>query len=269
VFVRRIRSNLNCTDTDSFLTIRAIRINFNNQSGLLGTFTPQQLYQATISDGGINNLTWGEFTGAILSCYGGNPGVVTDSSGYNAWPYTQYSGVGAGTFTSQGATGLRLVPTTGTILSLAFGSTIALPEEYYAPGSIGQFSLQVQVDVANLTKDTWTNYELVVAVQNPGVIITDRGSSSTFVGLLTKDAVLQTKDESEHITLAHAHHIVGGSIWSKGLNALRWVHDRISPTKEWIKNHINHPVANKAVEIAEKLGYGMSGGTSKLQNRLM
>jgi phosphatidylserine/phosphatidylglycerophosphate/cardiolipin synthase-like enzyme len=34
------------------------------------------------------------------------------------------------------------------------------------------------VDVANFTKDTWSNnYELVVLVENPGVLITDRGSA--------------------------------------------------------------------------------------------
>jgi hypothetical protein len=61
IFVRRTRQNLTCCDTDSYLTIKNIRVNFNNNSGLLSTFTPEQLYLSTITDGGIKNLTWDEF----------------------------------------------------------------------------------------------------------------------------------------------------------------------------------------------------------------
>ena len=142
------------------------------------------------------------------------------------------------------------------------------------PGSIGQFNLQVSVDVANLTKDIWSNYELVVLVQNPGVLITDRGSSSTFCGLLSKDAILQTKDETEHVTLAYAKHMVGGSIWHHAMNGMRWLHNHgVTAAKNFLREHVNHPIANKAVEIAEKLGYGHTGGGmsggNKLANRLL
>ena len=59
VFVRRVKDNaLDCTCTDSYLTIQNIRVNFNNQSGLLATFNQQQLYDSTIGTGGIRNLTW-------------------------------------------------------------------------------------------------------------------------------------------------------------------------------------------------------------------
>ena len=125
--------------------------------------------------------------------------------------------------------------------------------------------------MANLTKDVRSNYELVLLVENPGVLITDRGSSSTFVGLLTKDAVLQTKDSSDHVTLGYARHMVGGAWHHSALNGLRWLHNHgISAAKNWVKDHINHPIANKAVEVASALGYGQTGGANnRLQSRLM
>ena len=249
-------------------------MNFNNQSGLLSTFTQQQLYEATTTTGGVKTLTWEEFAGVSISA-GAGPTAYTPGSGvYSSVPYSRYAGRAAGALNANSPAGIRLVPTTGSILSLAFGSCIQIPEEYYSVGSIGQFNLQVTVTVANLTKDVWSNYELVVVVQNPGVLITDRGSGSTFIGLLTKDAVLKTKNSPDHVTLAYAKHMVGGSWAHHAMNGLRWLHNHgISAAKNWVKEHVNHPVANTGVKIAEALGYGHTGGGmaggSKLQNRLM
>ena len=150
-----------------------------------------------------------------------------------------------------------------------------IPEPYYVPSSIGQFNLQVTVNVVNMTKDTWSNCELVALVDNPGVLITDRGSSSTFVGLTTKDAALSTMDSSDHVTLAYAKHMVGGSVFHSALNGLRWLHSHgITKAKEFLRDHANHPIANKAVDVATALGYGYTGGGStggagKLHSRLM
>ena len=69
--------------------------------------------------------------------------------------------------------------------------------------------------------------------------------------------------------------MVGGSIWHSALHGMRWLHDHgISAAKNWLKDHVNHPIANKAVEVASALGYGhtgggMAGGNNKLHNRLM
>ena len=69
------------------------------------------------------------------------------------------------------------------------GRTTQLPQEFDAPGNIGQFSLQVICAAANQHKYAWNanEYELVVLVFNPGVLITQQGSSSTYIGLLSKE----------------------------------------------------------------------------------
>jgi hypothetical protein len=47
----------------------------------------------------------------------------------------------------------------------------------------------------------------------------------------------------------------------------------ITKAKEFLKNHVNHPIANTAVRAAEALGYGQTGGGhvlgGKLQSKLM
>lgn len=63
----------------------------------------------------------------------------------------------------------------------------------------------------------------------------------------------------------------GGGFGHHVMSGLRWLHNHgISAAKNFLANHINHPIANKAVEVANTLGYGMSGGKgNNLQSRLM
>ena len=61
---------------------------------------------------------------------------------------------GSGTHTRE--LGLKVIhykqiPTTGTVLVLDMGRSIQLPQEFDAPGNIGQFSLQVIVDAVSYT----------------------------------------------------------------------------------------------------------------------
>ena len=85
---------------------------------------------------------------------------------YNGWQRNAYSGTGA----TADSLGFKQIPTTGTVLVLDMGRTIQLPQEFDAPGNIGQFSLQVICTAANQHKYVWNanEYELVVLVVNPG-----------------------------------------------------------------------------------------------------
>ena len=65
--------------------------------------------------------------------------------------------------------------------------------------------------------------------------------------------------------------LTGGSFLGSLKNAMHWVHSKITPMKNWVAQHIDHPIANKAVEVASALGYGMTGGKghNKLHDRLL
>ena len=74
---------------------------------------------------------------------------------------------------------------------LDMGQHANIVEDMYAPGCIGQFSFQIAVTCANYSAAAVTP-ELVVIAMNSGSFATERGTSSTYTALLTKEDVLKT-----------------------------------------------------------------------------
>ena len=98
-----------------------------------------------------------------------------------------------------------------------------------------------------------------------------QGSSSRYIGLLSKSDTLTSLEEPEFITHSHMQKLTGGSFLSSLKNAMHWVHSKITPVKEFLARRVDHPIANKAVEIATSLGYGYTGAAKHhiLHDRLM
>ena len=80
-----------------------------------------------------SNQTWDEFRGYA---YRGLPYQVPDES----------SGSGAGSY----------VPTCGSVLMLDMGTHVNIIEEFYSAGSIGNFTLQMQVEFENWSDGSCT-----------------------------------------------------------------------------------------------------------------
>ena len=121
IFLRR--KNRNWYNTDSFLAINNININWNNQTGLLSSFDQESLWRMSREAG--SNQSWDEFRG-----YAYRPSDVADE---------KTNGSGAGSFVS----------TCGSMLILNMGEHLNIVEDFYAAGSIGSFSLQVKVTARN------------------------------------------------------------------------------------------------------------------------
>ena len=102
---------MTCCDSDCYLTINNIRINFNNQAGRLSSMSQQQLYANSVLSG-LNNMSFDEFKGTTISVAGRGVGISA--------PVEPYSGLGA----SPGRAGIKQIPTTGSILVLNFGGVI-------------------------------------------------------------------------------------------------------------------------------------------------
>ena len=274
IFVRRVETNLNCCDTSSFLTITKCQINWNNQAGLLSTMTPEQLYKASLASG-LHNLTYDEFTGLTVS-------IAGDTQVINGQAYSQSRGplplVGAGANPSYGTAGtanyypfnpgFKYIPTTGTILCLSYADVIPIQEQYYAPGSIGQFNLQVTLDVVNNHSKQWDggSYELCIIPIMSGAWINERGTSSSFIGLLTKQDVLETL-EQEHYTQGQVRRLIGGSFMDRLKSGMSWLSSKLSPIKH-VLEHIPHEYAQKGAKVLDALGYSKYGHSNKLENRL-
>ena len=164
-------------------------MNFNNQAELLRSMNAEQLFRNPVQSG-LANMSWDEFCGSVMSCCGNKIGTSTSGT------RSAFTGVGANEISRTGTSnpGIQYVPTTGTLLVLNFGEIIQLAEEYYAPGSLGTFNLQVTVQVQNNQNETWTkeSYELLIMTMNSGVFVNERGTSSTVLSLLTKQDVLDS-----------------------------------------------------------------------------
>ena len=51
VRARKIQSSLDCPEPGTYLVMKNLRINFNNQAGILSTYTPEQSYDASVQSG--------------------------------------------------------------------------------------------------------------------------------------------------------------------------------------------------------------------------
>jgi hypothetical protein len=212
---------------DAFLCIRGISINFNNQSGILASATTQDLYRYSVENG--SNQSWYEFSG-----YANVPDNASGSG--------------------------RRIPTSGSLLVLEFGKDIQLTEDYYASGSLGNFNLQVNLQVVNQYPYAITP-EIVLITMNSGLFVNERGTSSTYTGILTKQDVLEASAQ-EPMYQSSVKRMVGGGF----LDSLKSVAGKVLPHllkhgKEALGKS-DHPVAKLAHSALGAMGYGSSGGGS-------
>lgn len=160
----------NVTSTDSRMPISRISLNWNNSSGILSSANQEKLWLMSVEAG--CNQSWYEFSGKAYTYKPSNPVVTTTLS----------------------------VPLAGGFLVLDFAKHIQLTEDYYAPGSIGQFSLQAQLTFENHTADAINpgDYEIITYVINSGVWVTERGTCSQYTAILTKQDVLDAASKKPY-----------------------------------------------------------------------
>jgi hypothetical protein len=208
---------------DVALPITQVAIQFNNNAGILSTATQGNLWQMS-RDNGITS-TW-----------------------------TDWVGVGVcGSTSAQGGT-ISLQPTVGSYLCLEFGKDIQLTEDFYAAGSLGNFNLQVNVTVQNNTlyainASGAPELEVVLITMNSGVFVNERGTSSTYTGILTKQDVLEASQQ-DHYTYNDIERMVGGGV----MGFLKSVGKKVvSKAKSHLQEH-GADYANMAKEHAMKVG---------------
>jgi len=164
-------TTLTPSDADTFMVIQGISINFNNNAGILSSASMADLYRYSVEAGCTQS--WSEWCGQVFEGSGLNNTVQTISS----------AGVA--------------VATVGSVLCLDFARHIQLIEDYYAPGSLGNFQIQFNLNVFNQSASSITP-ELVVVTVNSGVFVTERGQSSVYTGILTKQDVLEASQQDPY-----------------------------------------------------------------------
>ena len=181
IYVRKLPTD-SSAEPDVALPLGKISINFNNNSGILASAEPVQLWQ-----------------------------MARDNGLTSSW--VEYSGYG-NTLNSD-ASAAQIVGTVGSYLVLEFGRDIQLTEDFYAAGSLGNFNLQINLlQIANNTgADIDVNgAQVVLITMNSGVFVCERGTSSTYTGILTKQDVLEASQQ-EHYTHNDVSRLVGGGLF--------------------------------------------------------
>ena len=154
------------TQGDWSLPITSISLNFDNFSGLLSTMTQEQLYQMSVHNG--VDMDWSEWSGL------GNVPFAT-------------SLVAAGTV---GA------PASGGQLGLVGGPLVLRPGRDFslqagqAPGLVGNFTLQFNLNVQNFTGIDQTACNIYTVPISSGFFETIKGSSRIIKGVLTEQDIL-------------------------------------------------------------------------------
>jgi hypothetical protein len=164
-------------DADAWMVIDNISIQFNNSQGLLSNCDSYDLWKMSVAAG--SNQSWSEWSGQSLKASAG------------AAP-----------------TRLRMC---GSLLVLDMAKDVQLSDDFLAPGSIGQYSLSLQIRFKNPFSYAVTTPVCTIMTLNSGLWVVDRGQSSSFSGILTKALVLDAS-QKESVPREMGERIVGGAL---------------------------------------------------------
>lgn len=78
----------------------------------------------------------------------------------------------------------------GSFLALKMGQDIQISDQSLAPGSLGSFNFQYNISLSNITGVAQT-YDLYTVFVYTGAFVSERGQSSTYLGLLDKNQVME------------------------------------------------------------------------------
>jgi hypothetical protein len=209
---------------DFYLPLSKISMNFDNYSGLLSSHTTEQLYNISVDNG--LEMDWNAWNGVALNS----------------------------------GDGLPKVNTVGGFLVLRFGKDIQL-QSSQAPSVVGNYTLQFNVEVNNKFNVAVSDLTLYTMTINSGFFETQAGSSRILKGVLNESDVINASENSA-ITRTQLERMVGGSFWSKLGTALNKAKDvLLNPVvRQGIKTYGKKTPLKPAIELAEKFGYGVSGG---------
>lgn len=190
ITVRKPMSTQTIKDTSSFLALspdNPISFNFNNSSGILSTYSIQQLYELSVKNG--SSQTFQEFSGFAQ--------IPDNATG-----------------------GVTRVGTTGAMLVINPALDFGLPD-YLSSSSLGQYQLQFNINVIN-QYTTDVTPEICIITMNSGLFATQQGTSQVFTGILTKEQVLNTKQQSPVPALDTSEYarMVGGKLQNRGMGNL-------------------------------------------------
>ena len=101
-------------------------------------------------------------------------------------------------------------------------------------------------------------------VMNSGVFVNERGTSSTFLGLLTKQDVLDSLQQQPYSS-NEVRRMVGGGFLDNIRSAMGWIQGKL-PAVRGVLEHVPHQYAQTGADVLKALGY--CKGQRPIDNRL-
>ena len=161
IYARRRNADETANTTDTFFGIEGISINWNNNSGLLSSAQPQDLYHMSVRNG--CNMSWNEWSGRPVTRFG----------------------------TNNPQFGLC-----GSVLCVEFGTDIGLgPLE--CPGMLGTYQLQMNVNIRNANLKEAVQPTLYVVIVSEGSFTIKQNRSIAQIGIVSKQDVLDSDKDME------------------------------------------------------------------------
>ena len=115
------------------------------------------------------------------------------------------------------------------------------------------------VQAQNNQTEEWAanSYELVIMTLNSGVFVNERGTSSTFLSLLTKQNVLDALQQQPYSNF-EVRRMVGGGFLDNIRSAMGWIHSKL-PAVRGVLEHVPQQYAQTGANVLRALGYGKGG----------
>jgi hypothetical protein len=155
------------------------------------------------------------------------------------------------------------IQTVGSIIILEPGIDFGVGEAY-APGSMKTIQITASINfVNNHPTDTITPTLYLVCVYD-GEMEINNGKVRLSSGQLTPQEVLDAP-KTDAITYHQTEHIYGGNLFTKLKNLAVGAHNILKKGKVLsnVLKQIPHPLAQTTGQIAQNLGYGVTGGLIK------
>jgi hypothetical protein len=232
IFVRPSSSQRTSFFNDYVLPITNINIQWNNHAGILANASQEQLFHMSKEAGssqdflefqGVCNTNFDRFAALTGNTFTTIPVIPVYNPAATPTPGVPIISIAP----KQAFPQVANIPTIGSYLMLDVAKHLELQEPYYAPGSLGSFQLQFNVSVQNYNHASFFGGaedtigilpEIVVIPVNSGIMVTEKGQTSSYTGILTKSDVLDASLQEPYGQM-EIQRIVGHGHQDKG-NAL-------------------------------------------------
>lgn len=242
IYCRKRNADLYATDTDTFLALNSININYNNQSGLLSSASAQDLYNISKRNG--VNMSWPEWSGSAFST-----AAITGA------PLQSQQGVPV-LFDSTGTSGTKRRGLVGSVLALDFGVDIGL-DDLHAPGEIFTSQFQVNATFTNISQSS-INPTLYLVFVSEGIWTIENLQSIAQIGVLNKEDILNAR-QIPGVNMRFSDNVYGGDFLKSLKNVGNQVLAATKKAAPYIKQGVNAvgkaaQIASKGIDTVEALG---------------